>query len=60
MTEPLLLKAEQVAEILQISKAQVYALAADGTLPNVRFGPKCIRFPQEKLREWVDERTVEA
>ena len=47
-----MLTADQVAEILAVSKARVYELARQGILPQVRLGRE-IRFNPERLAEWI-------
>ncbi len=49
-----LLRAEQVAEILDISKARVYELIRDGILPSVRLGRQ-VRVADSILEEWIEE-----
>lgn len=46
------LNAQQVAELLGISKKQVYHLAACGVLPSFRIG-RTIRFDAQELAEWL-------
>jgi excisionase family DNA binding protein len=50
VTEPLVYRPAQVAELLQVSRAAVYRGMAAGTIPAVRFG-RSVRIP----RWWVDE-----
>ncbi len=47
-----LLTADQVAEILQISKARVYDNARSGIIPSVRIG-RLIRFSEKALDDWI-------
>lgn len=49
-----LLKAEEVAEQLRLSKAQVYALIAEGVLPSVRIA-RSVRIPAAALEAWLSE-----
>ena len=49
-SEPLFLRPDQVAAILQVSRSKVYTLIADGTLPSMRFGGS-IRVPMIGLHE---------
>lgn len=48
--EPLVYRPREVAQLLKISVAQVYRLAASGTMPSVRYG-RSVRVP----RWWVEE-----
>ncbi len=47
-----LLTAEEVANILRVTPARIYALARAGTLPCVRCGRQ-VRFSESALREWI-------
>lgn len=51
-----LYKAEDVAKMFDISKPNVYALAADGRLPCVRLG-KSVRFDGEQLQKLLTPAT---
>ena len=53
MPRRLALRASEVADILSISRAKVYELMADGTLPVINIaGAK--RVPVKALNDWVD------
>jgi excisionase family DNA binding protein len=54
----LLLKPEQAAERLGISRSRVYKLISEGTLPSITIG-KSRRVPADALRRWVKERQSE-
>ncbi len=48
------LTASEVVEIYGFAaKSTVYALAAAGKLPHIRLGPRHVRFPQDKLEEFL-------
>ncbi len=47
-----LLKADEVAEALQVPKPRVYELARQHALPVVRIGRQ-IRFRQETIETWL-------
>lgn len=49
---PPLLRAEEVAGRLAMSKAAVYRLAERGELPHVRIG-RVVRFDVEALEGWI-------
>jgi excisionase family DNA binding protein len=52
--QPLLLRAEEVAELLQISCSKVYEMINAGELPAVRIG-RSVRVHRETLRKWLEE-----
>lgn len=47
-----LLTAEQVAEILQVSKFRVYEMVRLRLIPCVRMGRQ-IRFEEQTLKDWI-------
>ena len=49
-----ILKAEQVAELLQISVAATYDLAAKKKIPSFKVG-HLRRFDEEKIKAWMDQ-----
>ena len=55
----MMITAEEVAEMLGISRGAVYDLAAPkGPIPCVRFGRRCIRFKREDIQaleavQWI-------
>lgn len=51
-----LLTIAEVARVLKVSKALAYRMAADGTLPVVRFGAS-VRVPRFRLQRWIEDRT---
>lgn len=53
-----LLRAEEVAERLRISRPQVYAMAQRNEIPCVRFGRGAIRFPADEIDAWLVQRIV--
>ncbi len=53
----LLLRGNEVAHELGISRALAYRLMQDGTLPVVRIG-RAVRVPSDGLRRWVSSRTA--
>lgn len=54
-TERLLLRPEEAADLLGVSRAQAYRLIAAGELPYVRLGHR-IRVPVEALRRVIEEK----
>ena len=57
MTIASLLRAEEVARILDISLSNAYALLASGTLPSVRAG-RSVRVPRAALEKWIEANTT--
>jgi excisionase family DNA binding protein len=52
--ERILLKPEEAALALGISRAKLYALLAAGVLPSIRLGAS-LRIPTAALAAWVNE-----
>ena len=52
MVEPLLVRVEEAARILSLSRSTVYEMMDAGELPSVRRGA-ARRIPVAALREWV-------
>ena len=59
MNEPLLLRVEDAAKLLQIGRNKVYELAAAGEIPSLHVGRQ-LRIPTEGLREWIRRQAVGA
>lgn len=53
MSTPLL-KAEEAAAYLRVSRRQLYELTRRGELAHVRFGPKLMRWHQADLDAYVE------
>ena len=53
----LLLRGNEVARRLGVSRAMAYRMMQDGTLPVVRIG-RAVRVPTEELRGWVSRNTM--
>ena len=51
---PLALSAEDVAQVLGISRANAYALMHSKGFPTIRIG-KRMTVPKDKLIEWIDK-----
>ena len=43
----------EVADLLKLSRAQVYALTARGDIPSVRIG-RSVRVRRDRLEHWLD------
>ena len=56
---PLMLTAEETAELLGLSRTKIYEMLAAGELPVVRFG-RSVRVHKGKLLELIDQRTTGA
>lgn len=54
-----LIRADEAARVLSMSRSRVYALIADGTLPAVRVG-KSVRISIVALERWIEDRTLPA
>jgi excisionase family DNA binding protein len=54
--EPLVLRPDEVATVLRVSRSKVYELVGTGVLPTVRVG-NSVRIPAEALRLWVEDQT---
>lgn len=48
----LLFKPEEIAQILRISKSQVYTLCREGTIPAIYIG-RNLRIPNEDFNRWL-------
>ena len=53
--ETLLLRPVEAARALGLGRSKVYAMAASGELPVVRFG-RSVRIPLEALQQWIKDR----
>ena len=49
-----LLKADEVARILDVPRDRIYQMASDDLLPVVRMGRQ-IRVDEAKLKEWIEK-----
>lgn len=48
-----LLTANEVADILRVSKARVYELARINSIPSITLGQRQVRFDEAALLEWI-------
>jgi excisionase family DNA binding protein len=53
-----LLKSDEVAEILKISRAMAYKLMQRGEIPTIRIG-SAVRVRVEDLEQFVEQKTVQ-
>lgn len=51
---PITLSAEQLAQVLNISRAGAYQLMHAKDFPTLRIGKRMV-VPKEQLRQWMDE-----
>jgi excisionase family DNA binding protein len=56
--DPILLRAEEVAELLGLGRTKVFELLSRHELPIVRIG-RSVRVPRAALQEWVANATRE-
>lgn len=54
-----LLRADGVGKMLGFSKQRVYALAADGDIPSIKFG-RAVRFDPEDVERYIQKHRREA
>jgi excisionase family DNA binding protein len=53
-----LMRVEEAAAMLAISRARAYSLVQSGVIPSIRLG-RSLRVPVRQLREWVEQQLVE-
>lgn len=52
-----LLRVEEAAQVLAISRSKLFVMMAAGEVPVVRFG-RAVRIPRRDLEEWIASRTT--
>lgn len=57
--ESILLRVEEVAELLGLGRTKVTEMLAAGDLPTVRIG-RCVRVPRTELERWVQNQVTRA
>lgn len=55
--ESLLLRVDEVAQLLKIGRTRTFELIASGELPVVRIG-RAVRVPRDDLERWLRSRTT--
>ena len=60
MEQKLLLRVEEAAKLLGLSRSKTYMLAAEGELPTIRIGRRSTRVPLAALRQWVRQKASDA
>ncbi len=56
--DKLLLRPEEVGEVIGLGRSKVYALLKSGDLPSIHIGAS-IRVSMDELRAWIDRRVTE-
>jgi excisionase family DNA binding protein len=56
-TLPEYARAAQVAELLGLSRSEVYRMIESGELPSTRVSETAVRVPKVELAAWLRERT---
>ncbi len=57
MTRINLLKPEEAAEILRISRTSMYTLIReDYSFPAIKIGKGALRIPEDRLYDWIEEK----
>ncbi len=56
LTERLLLRPTEAAEMLGVGRSKLYELIAEGDIPTVQVGSR-LRIPLEELRNWIRQET---
>ena len=52
MTDKLLLRPMEAAEVVGVGRSKIYALLASGEIPSIRIGGS-VRVPIAELRSWI-------
>ncbi len=55
-SEPWLLRVEEAAELVGVSRSFLYDLISSGQVPSVRIGG-CRRIRADQLREWIEQQS---
>ncbi|HXG69800.1 MAG TPA: helix-turn-helix domain-containing protein [Gemmatimonadaceae bacterium] len=58
MAETLLLKPQEAADQLRVSRAKTYELISSGQIPSIRVGSS-VRVPAGALREWISQQLAD-
>ncbi len=54
--QDLLLRVEEAAKLLRLSRAKAYTMAQRGEIPVVRLG-RAVRVPAAALQRWIEAKT---
>ncbi len=52
-----LLRPQEVADLLQVQASFVYRLAREGKIPVVRLGKRYVRFQRSAVDRWLEEQS---
>ncbi|MBA3639355.1 MAG: helix-turn-helix domain-containing protein [Acidobacteria bacterium] len=58
MAETLLLKPQEAADQLRVSRAKTYELISSGQIPSIKVGSS-VRIPAGALREWISQQLAD-
>ena len=53
-----LMKASEVAEVLQISRSKAYRMMRLGEIPTIKIGEKSVRVSNEDLNEYISTHKI--
>lgn len=56
---PMLLRVEEVAQLVRLGRTRTFQMIAAGELPVVRIG-RAVRVPRVALERWIADRTIPA
>ncbi len=48
------MKAEEIADFLQVELKTIYKWSSQGRIPCIKFSKKCVRFELDKVRRWYE------
>ena len=57
---PSLMKAREVAVLLNVPDQTVYLWVSQRKIPHLKIGNKCLRFDPAEIAEWIRARRIEA
>lgn len=57
---PRLLKISEVAALLGLSVGTIYHLVSQRRLPCIRLSARCLRFSEDELGRWIEEKQARA
>jgi excisionase family DNA binding protein len=52
------IKASEVAERLNVTRATIYVWVKAGKIPGNKFGPRTVRIPRAEYEEWEEQTRV--
>jgi excisionase family DNA binding protein len=51
---------KQVSQITGLPLGTLYSLVHHKTIPHFRFGPKCVRFCELEIMEWIKNKKIKS